>query len=39
MDSSAVNSESEYVEYKPSLSQIKDIVETVAAFSTTEGEG
>jgi len=37
MDSSAVNSESEYVEYKPSLSQIKDIVETVAAFSTTEG--
>jgi len=32
-----VNAESESVEFKPSLSQIRDIVESVSAFSTTKG--
>jgi ATP-dependent DNA helicase RecG len=32
-----MNDESESVEFKPSLSQMKNIVETISAFSSTKG--
>ncbi len=37
MDSSTVNAESESIEFKPSLSQIDKIIETISAFSNTKG--
>jgi len=32
-----MNDESEFVEFKPSLSQVRNIIETVSAFSNTKG--